>query len=663
MFRIRHKLDPSFVDANDEAVGLNSDESSYANRHIPSFLRLLAAPPASSENSIQLIQDGRQLTAEALMRGDLDISRPILVKDTPESIGMTVFRPSSVRKGIDESVTVRHVADVIGHHYPVRVLDVETQEELNGWTMGDLVEVFEDDDRIGKNSQQQQQTNNNDTQSTKRVKRKAAEKASDAILNHQNRPRALNQLSLEFSDTPLGKFVESPRFVRELDWIDNAWPQELRKDKKSYPAVQYYCLTSTSGCFTDFHVDFGGTAVYYHVLTGAKEFCLIKPSTQNLAIYETWLKHPKQESLFLPNMIPNQETDVITVRLRPGQTLFIPSAWIHSVYTPQDSVVLGGNMLHGLDLPLQLEANAIEDKTRVADKFRFPFFKNLHFYVASMYMRKLQNDEPISKRELDNLPEFLRAIEKWKLELGDGSSINSQQNKGLKDSALHAAKLSGCDTVDELLQKVRECYDKAIKEGFQSHSLDGNCTKSNPFCKQGLSISKPVSNDGTTIHSHRVAPIPKSPRIRLNLGQSSPRDGAKKTPGNRSSDDGGEFKIVISQEAKELHKPLPFHSGSVKTKKNTREDTEFVDSGDDDDDWVPSLSLRKKVTAPARHQVKSTTSAKNNAFNSNRETIPNSTKGASTGTTYKRAAGRQQVKPANKKQKTTARQRLLKRIR
>lgn len=34
--------------------------------------------------------------------------------------------------------------------------------------------------------------------------------------------------------------------------------------------VQYYCLMSQGGSYTDFHVDFGGTSVWYHILRGKK---------------------------------------------------------------------------------------------------------------------------------------------------------------------------------------------------------------------------------------------------------------------------------------------------------------------------------------------------------------------------------------------------------
>lgn len=34
--------------------------------------------------------------------------------------------------------------------------------------------------------------------------------------------------------------------------------------------VQKYCLMSVEGCYTDFHIDFGGSSVWYHILWGAK---------------------------------------------------------------------------------------------------------------------------------------------------------------------------------------------------------------------------------------------------------------------------------------------------------------------------------------------------------------------------------------------------------
>jgi len=35
-----------------------------------------------------------------------------------------------------------------------------------------------------------------------------------------------------------------------------------------------YCLMSVGGCYTDFHIDMGGTSVWYHVLKGQKVISL-----------------------------------------------------------------------------------------------------------------------------------------------------------------------------------------------------------------------------------------------------------------------------------------------------------------------------------------------------------------------------------------------------
>ena len=68
--------------------------------------------------------------------------------------------------------------------------------------------------------------------------------------------KVLNVLSLEVSGTRLGERVLGPKFVRDLDWIPAA-PAACRAK------VQKYCLMSAAGSFTDWHVDMGGSSVWY----------------------------------------------------------------------------------------------------------------------------------------------------------------------------------------------------------------------------------------------------------------------------------------------------------------------------------------------------------------------------------------------------------------
>lgn len=54
-------------------------------------------------------------------------------------------------------------------------------------------------------------------------------------------------------------------------------------------------------------------------------------------------------------------------------------------YTPADSLVIGGNFLHSLNIPTQLRVYEIELATKVPRKFRYPHFVKLLWLVARHY--------------------------------------------------------------------------------------------------------------------------------------------------------------------------------------------------------------------------------------------------------------------------------------
>jgi hypothetical protein len=60
----------------------------------------------------------------------------------------------------------------------------------------------------------------------------------------------------------------------------------------------------------------------------------------------------------------------------------IPAGWIHAVYTSSSSVVIGGNFVHSLNIPMQFRVAEIEGETNVLPKFRFPYFEKLNWFVA-----------------------------------------------------------------------------------------------------------------------------------------------------------------------------------------------------------------------------------------------------------------------------------------
>ncbi|KAM9741807.1 lysine-specific demethylase 2A isoform 1-T2 [Menidia menidia] len=210
------------------------------------------------------------------------------------------------------------------------------------------------------------------------------------------REKLYNVISLEFSHTRLENLVKRPASVDLIDWVDNMWPRHLKERQRDstnaiidmhYPKVQKYCLMSVQGCFTDFHIDFGGTSVWYHILRGGKVFWLIPPSPQNLEMYENWVLSGKQGDIFLGDKCH----DCQRVELKQGYTFIIPSGWIHAVYTPEDTLVFGGNFLHSFNIPMQLNIYNIEDRTRVPAKFRYPFYYEMCWYVLERYLFCLTN--------------------------------------------------------------------------------------------------------------------------------------------------------------------------------------------------------------------------------------------------------------------------------
>uniref|UniRef100_A0A673I8Q6 [histone H3]-dimethyl-L-lysine(36) demethylase n=1 Tax=Sinocyclocheilus rhinocerous TaxID=307959 RepID=A0A673I8Q6_9TELE len=243
------------------------------------------------------------------------------------------------------------------------------------------------------------------------------------------REKLYNVISLEFSHTKLESLVKRPATVDMIDWVDNMWPRHLKERQRDstnsitemqYPKVQKYCLMSVQGCYTDFHIDFGGTSVWYHILQGCKVFWLIPPTPQNLELYENWVLSGKQGDIFLGD----KATDCQRIELKQGYTFIIPSGWIHAVYTPVDTLVFGGNFLHSFNIPMQLHISSIEDRTRVPAKFRYPFYYEMCWYVLERYLYSITNTSHL-------IPEF----QKYSLGIGSGCEVLNGHAKEERDDS------------------------------------------------------------------------------------------------------------------------------------------------------------------------------------------------------------------------------------
>uniref|UniRef100_A0A1B9FYQ8 [histone H3]-dimethyl-L-lysine(36) demethylase n=1 Tax=Kwoniella bestiolae CBS 10118 TaxID=1296100 RepID=A0A1B9FYQ8_9TREE len=319
---------------------------------------------------------------------------PIIVR--PENGGFTSMGGQIPGKDL----TVQDVARLVGPKRMVDVIDVSSQQSSQ-WTL---------------------------------------QKWADYLLppssssSSSTRKKVYNIISLEISDTELAKKVKPPKLVREVDWVDNYWNfsisgkgknkametstltptpasddgtavngnrngevkaeivEEDRGDikenaKAPYPKVQLYCLMGMKGAWTDWHVDFAASSVYYTIHTGSKVFYFIRPTTANLKAYAEWSgSFERQQDTWLPDMCD----EVRKVVLNAGDTMIIPAGYIHAVYTPMDSIVFGGNFLHSYDIDTQLRLRQIEIDTKVPQRFRFPMFEKLCWFVAERYNSQLR---------------------------------------------------------------------------------------------------------------------------------------------------------------------------------------------------------------------------------------------------------------------------------
>uniref|UniRef100_A0AAY5KZR8 PHD finger protein 8 n=1 Tax=Esox lucius TaxID=8010 RepID=A0AAY5KZR8_ESOLU len=288
----------------------------------PQFVRELRSRTFPSADEVLLKPSGAQLTVEFLEERSFSVPVLVLRRD---GLGMNL--PPG-------NFGVNDVEHYIGADREIDVIDVSRQADLK-MRLGDFVEYY----------------------------------------NSPNRDRILNVISLEFSETRLSNLVETPKIVRKLSWVENLWPEESVFER---PNVQKYCLMGVKDSYTDFHIDFGGTSVWYHVLRGEKIFYLISPTPANLALFECWSSSSNQNQMFFGDQVDM----CYKCSVKQGNTLFIPTGWIHAVLTPVDCVAFGGNFLHSLNIDMQLRAYEIEKRLSTADLFRFPNFETVCWYVG-----------------------------------------------------------------------------------------------------------------------------------------------------------------------------------------------------------------------------------------------------------------------------------------
>jgi F-box/leucine-rich repeat protein 10/11 len=116
---------------------------------------------------------GRYLSEEELNKSGMEV--PVVIKSAEHSrkyLGLKLPPPDT---------TLSDIADTLGRDFPVKVIEVGAQHEIEGFSIGEY---------------------------------------ADYLDRRSSMHKLLNMLSLEVSATSLSSTVLSPRVVRQVDWID-----------------------------------------------------------------------------------------------------------------------------------------------------------------------------------------------------------------------------------------------------------------------------------------------------------------------------------------------------------------------------------------------------------------------------------------------------------
>ncbi|CAL2034290.1 unnamed protein product [Caenorhabditis brenneri] len=188
-----------------------------------------------------------------------------------------------------------------------------------------------------------------------------------------------------------------PAFVRAIRIPNFASNQSMVRSMKLENVSEFdrYVVMSQAKAFTDFHVDFGGTSVYFHMLKGKKTFFLVEPTEENIKKHEEYEKSDGNEWFGSMDGIV-----VKKVTMTAGNTFFMPGGWIHAVYTHEDSVAISGNFFHAGCISRQLRAFRVEVNVEAKDGYRVPEFIPIHFAYMTQKLLKAVEESNEKRRNM-----------------------------------------------------------------------------------------------------------------------------------------------------------------------------------------------------------------------------------------------------------------------
>ncbi|PIG81837.1 hypothetical protein AARAC_011560 [Aspergillus arachidicola] len=121
-----------------------------------------------------------------------------------------------------------------------------------------------------------------------------------------------------------------------------------------------FLLLSTRDCISPIHVDIGAALTWLYVLHGRK--IVYFPSTINLNAVRLLAQLGSEQ-------FNGYDGGWIRVELRPGDLFIMPPSCPHAVFTPDDSLVVGGHFYTSAHLPSTLEGlSLLEEKQGISNE-------------------------------------------------------------------------------------------------------------------------------------------------------------------------------------------------------------------------------------------------------------------------------------------------------
>uniref|UniRef100_A0A914QNJ2 JmjC domain-containing protein n=1 Tax=Panagrolaimus davidi TaxID=227884 RepID=A0A914QNJ2_9BILA len=421
----------------------------------------------------------------------------------------------------------------------------------------------------------------------------------------ENRERLYNMLSFEFSHTRLMDIVRAPDLMYKLSWVHRFWPPDgvstdeyivIPEHVEFKPDVAMFCLLGMGGSYTDFHIDFGGSSVWYHVYKGKKVFFVIEPTEKTLEKFVEWTNGPNRSEKFLSDLMP--EGLMKRVEINEGETLMIPSGWIHAVYTPIDSIVFGGNFIHELNITRQLKIYDVELQCSYDDHFLFPSFELTNWYAAFEALERFgsSGNDSLSPHVIEGFRVLAKYLKKW-------VQRDKEQNENYKVPNIFRDTIADLDKMIDQYDKsfLDEAYDpENEKKSSLKIKLKMNGSGSVSPKKREKSYDKLSKKDGKYVknifkHDKTISGRTTKPSGWVKESVV----GFESEPGPSSNSNKNFFDNFSPEERKQINDAAKADDGYVKS------NGDIIYSSSDDEDITSKISKKKrKLSTKAKDSPK-----------------------------------------------------------